>query len=332
MNRQEASLYFRLRVVPCSPVPPNKAMQTDGRFATAADRQGVRCQPTTPMETLPTDLQDRITKHLRDWSVQAEHLVKTDTSVLVFGHRGSQPVVLKVLCTPGDEWRSGEVLASFEGRAVVRVYAYADGALLLEQLRPGTQLAQPALAGQDDRAIDTLADMIGSMEPRQSPSFVPTVMDWAAGFDRYAATEDRRIPDDLLAQAQGIYWDLANSQSQIRLLHGDLQHYNVLLDAQRGWLAIDAKGVLGEPAFEIGAVLRNPIERPDLFAQASVVERRVRHFAAKLMLDEDRVLLWGFAQAVLSAIWTVEDGHSPDSADPGLLLAQTIRSMLSPLN
>jgi len=109
MNRQEASLYFRLRVVPCSPVPPNKAMQTDGRFATAADRQGVRCQPTTPMETLPTDLQDRITKHLRDWSVQAEHLVKTDTSVLVFGHRGSQPVVLKVLCTPemnGDLGRS----------------------------------------------------------------------------------------------------------------------------------------------------------------------------------------------------------------------------------
>jgi hypothetical protein len=41
MNRQEASLYFRLRVVPYSPVPPNKAMQTDGRFATAADRQGV---------------------------------------------------------------------------------------------------------------------------------------------------------------------------------------------------------------------------------------------------------------------------------------------------
>jgi hypothetical protein len=29
MNRQEASLYFRLRVVPYSPVPPNKAMQTD---------------------------------------------------------------------------------------------------------------------------------------------------------------------------------------------------------------------------------------------------------------------------------------------------------------
>ena len=42
MNRQEAGLFSRLRVVPYSPVPPNKAMQTDGRFAAAADRQGVR--------------------------------------------------------------------------------------------------------------------------------------------------------------------------------------------------------------------------------------------------------------------------------------------------
>ena len=41
MNRQEASLFFRPRVVPYSPVPPNKAMQTGGRFAAAADRQGV---------------------------------------------------------------------------------------------------------------------------------------------------------------------------------------------------------------------------------------------------------------------------------------------------
>jgi hypothetical protein len=38
MNRQEASLFFRLRVVPCSPVPPNKPMQRSG-LRPAADRQ-----------------------------------------------------------------------------------------------------------------------------------------------------------------------------------------------------------------------------------------------------------------------------------------------------
>ena len=41
MNRQEAGFFFRPRIVSCSTVPPNNAMPTDGRFATAADRQGV---------------------------------------------------------------------------------------------------------------------------------------------------------------------------------------------------------------------------------------------------------------------------------------------------
>jgi len=39
MNRQEASLFSRLGVVSFAPVPPNKAMQTDGRFAATADRR-----------------------------------------------------------------------------------------------------------------------------------------------------------------------------------------------------------------------------------------------------------------------------------------------------
>lgn len=51
----------------------------------------------------------------------------------------------------------------------------------------------------------------------------------------------------------------------------DLQHYNVLFDDARGWLAIDPKGVVGEVEYEIGAILRNPIERPDLFAAPEIV-------------------------------------------------------------
>lgn len=47
MNRHEASLFIRLRVVPCSPVPPNKAMQTDGAsrlpLNRSVGRPGTRC-------------------------------------------------------------------------------------------------------------------------------------------------------------------------------------------------------------------------------------------------------------------------------------------------
>jgi streptomycin 6-kinase len=136
---------------------------------------------------------------------------------------------------------------------------------------------------------------------------------------------------DLLALAHGLYLQLCHSQSRVRLLHGDLQHYNVLLDARRGWLAIDPKGVVGEPEFEIGTALRNPVERADLFAQPDIVARRLQRFADKLAIDRGRALSWGFAQAVLSAAWTVEDGLQPSSHNPGLLLAQAIRPMLLPV-
>lgn len=281
------------------------------------------------METLPVeDLQDRIQTHARDWSVEVEHTAETETAVLLFGHRRNRPVVLKVLRRRGDEWHAGEVLAAFEGRAVVRVYEYTDGAVLLERLLPGTALVDLALDGHDNEATDILADVIGAMAPRAAPASSPTVLDWAGGFDRYAAIGEGQIPDDLLSQAQEVYSQLCHSQSRVRLLHGDLHHYNVLFDAERGWLAIDPKGVVGEAEFEIGAALRNPYDRPDLFARPGIVERRLTRLASRLTIDPGRALSWGFAQAVLSAVWTVEDGLPFDSQNPGLLLAQAIRPML----
>ena len=113
-----------------------------------------------------------------------------------------------------------------------------------------------------------------------------------------------------------------------RLLHVDLQHYNVLFDSSRGWVAIDPKGVVGELEYEIGAALRNPIERPELFLSRPTIERRLKQFTSKLNLDFERMLAWSFAQAVLSAIWEIEDGFAVDATNPSLRLAKAIQSML----
>jgi streptomycin 6-kinase len=40
---------------------------------------------------------------------------------------------------------------------------------------------------------------------------------------------------------------LGESQRSTRLLHGDLHRHNVLSDDARGSVAIDPKGVVGEP-------------------------------------------------------------------------------------
>jgi streptomycin 6-kinase len=250
-----------------------------------------------------SDLMQRVEERVRAWSVIVKNTRETQSSFVAFGRRGSQPVVLKVLRQPGDEWRCGEVLDAFDGRGIVGVYEYVEGAVLIERLNPGTALAAIALEGRGEEATDILAEVIQEMShPHKSMKAYATVNEslrnsrrMGKGFERYLASGDNQIPISLVEQSQQLHSELCASQQVARLLHGDLQHYNVLFDSARGWLAINPKGVVGEIEYEIGASLRNPYEKPDLFASPDTIERRLMSYEANLRIDADRALAWGFA-------------------------------------
>lgn len=248
--------------------------------------------------------------------------------MLALGVRGDGGVVLKISKQVGDEWHAGEILRAFSGHGTVRVYESEPGAILLERLEPGEQLVELVRRGKDEEATEILAQVMRQMAHHVAPKQCPTVLDWAQGFDRYLNTGDQKIPPCLVYEARELYQNLNASAATTMLLHGDLQHYNVLCDLKRGWVAIDPKGVVGELEYEVGAILRNPMERPDLFTSTETIERRIGCLAKMLELNYDRALAWAFAQAVLSAIWDVEDGYRIEPDHPALKLARAIRSML----
>jgi streptomycin 6-kinase len=276
-----------------------------------------------------TQLIARVEQSIRDWNVDVQDTLETPGSFLAFGNRGNQPVVLKVVRQPGDEWRCGEVLEVFDGNGTVKVYEQIEGAVLLERLSPATPLAEITLRGRDAEATEIIAEVIQriSHSSEASKRFA-TVEDWGEGFQRYLASGDNQIARGLVEQAQQLYSALCASQRAVRLLHGDLQHYNILFDAERGWIAIDPKGVIGETEYEIGASLRNPCEKPEIFASAQAVWRRLSLYEKRLNIDANRALEWGYAQAVLSAIWTVEDASVIDGNNPALRLANAMQPML----
>lgn len=276
----------------------------------------------------PATLAQRLEERARSWRVVVEETFETATSLIAHGHRDDDPVVLKLVKSPGDEWHAGGVLHAFGGRGVVRVHEFVGGAMLLERLLPGHSLVDLSLGDRDDESTTVVAEVIRAMSPDASKRAYPTVREWGDGFRRYTASGDHRLSPELVSQAGESYDELVDSQTRPRLLHGDLQHSNVLFDDRRGWIAVDPKGVVGELEFEIGAALRNPIERPDVFAAPAVIERRLNRFAAMLDLDADRVLTWAFAQAVLSAIWDIEDGCIGPATPASVRLAEAIRSML----
>ena len=274
------------------------------------------------------NLRDRIQQLARDWRLLIQRSFETETSVVSFVTRDDQELVLKVIKQENDEWHAGEVLKAFAANGVPQVFEHTGGAMLLERLQPGNSLADLSLAGGDEEATEILSDVIRKMSPTATPSGCPRVEDWGKGFDRYLATADGRIPRPLVGAAQRVFAELCASQSRTRLLHGDLHHYNVLFDSQRGWLAIDPKGVVGELEYEIGAVLRNPVKQAELFLSTSTVARRLRQFEARLNLNYERMLGWAFAQAVLSTIWQIEDGFEIDGSNTSLRLAKAISPML----
>lgn len=265
-----------------------------------------------------------------EWNVNLDEVRETPTSLIGFGVRGGVRVVLKITKQDGDESHSGEVLKAYRGEGAVRVFESEPNAVLLERLEPGEQLVNLVKHGRDAEATNILAEVIAKLANHEAPVGCPTVIHWGRAFDRYLQSDGEQIPRKVVEEAREMYEELASSQGQTMLLHGDLQHYNILFDNERGWVAIDPKGVIGELEYELGALLRNPIELPDIFANSVTINRRLETLTTTLRLDYSRALRWSYAQSILSVIWDIEDGHPLTLNTPSLLLASSLKQILSP--
>ena len=224
---------------------------------------------------------------------------------------GVDDAVLKV-AFPNHEFTSErEALRLYGGCGAVRLLdADPDrGALLLERLQPGT----PLTTVTDDEQATVIAARVMRELWRPAPrehSF-PTVGDRAAGLrklrDHYGGGTGP-LPTALVEQAEALFAELLDSMAEPVLLHGDLHHGNILAAQRRPWLAIDPNGVVGEPAYEVGSLLRNPWPQPWAVPEIDcILARRLDVLADELGIERARLHGWGLAQAVLSAWWCIED-------------------------
>lgn len=224
------------------------------------------------------------------------------------------PVVLKISSPEGEGFEAEvEALRVFGGRGAVRLLEVAPElrAMLLERAEPGRPLSE---ARDEEEAVSAAVGVMKQLW-RSSPARHPfaTTSDWGRGFERMRRNfggGTGPIPERHAARAETLFAELLESEAEPILLHGDLHHENVLDASATGrgpWLAIDPKGVVGEPAYETGALLRNPMGLLDWPRANLILARRVRLLSEGLGFEPDRVLGWGFSQAVLAAYWGWED-------------------------
>ncbi|SCF44077.1 aminoglycoside phosphotransferase family protein [Micromonospora mirobrigensis] len=233
------------------------------------------------------------------------------------------PAVLKLGVPTGTSLaEEAPALAAFTGRGAVRLLR-ADldrGALLLERAVPGGRL-RDLVPDRDAEATSALAGVIRRLHVPPPPDCrLPEASAQARAFDRYLARHGTAgpLPHDLVARAGGLMRELCASAPARVVLHGDLHHDNVLRATREPWLAIDPHGLVGDPGYEVGALLYNPTPEDRSAALTGLVPARVEQLADELPMPVERVVAWGFVKAVLSDVWSAEEwspaqGRSPVS-------------------
>jgi streptomycin 6-kinase len=248
---------------------------------------------------------------------------------------GSAAVLKLGLPDDGHLAVEAAALRAYGGRGAVRLLEYdaGRGALLLERADPGTPAK--ALVPHDDAAALAALLAVGRelhAAPVPADGVVPDLSLLRRSFDRYLGTfpEDGPLPRRLVETAGRLFTELCASAPARVVLHGDLHHENVLRAGGERWVAIDPHGWVGDPGYDLGAIMYNPdphIAHPDRLA---LVPGRLEQMVEAADMPRERVVAWCFVKAVLSDVWNTE-GEGVDLTDYPATRAIQVAGLLEPL-
>ncbi|PPE03400.1 aminoglycoside phosphotransferase family protein [Holospora curviuscula] len=231
------------------------------------------------------------------------------------GFQGDNPIILKASLDSEGLAREAFALKCFAGYGAVKVLVEDNGMLLLERAIPGVSL-KSYFPNQEHESIEIACGVMKKLHQENIPKDhpFPHIKDpgYAGGFAEAswlaALDKDCLIPDGYLQKARKLRGELLQTSKPDVFLHGDLHHDNILQNGD-DWMVIDPKGVIGEPAYEVAAFIRNPI--PELLHHAdatTIIHNRITQFSELLGIPAKRILDWCFVQAVLAWAWALEDG------------------------
>ena len=265
---------------------------------------------------------------LRRWGAHDPQLVADTVTSRVYRvlmDAGGTAIVKDLKPIADAETRGADYLRCQDGRGCVRLLASDGGRLMLEDAgdRPLRELLD---RNGDAVATAVMAEVVSQLHrSTEAPpdGLLPLEEHLASLFA--AADADRDWPGSSFVAAADLARRLLDAGHTPRSLHGDLHHDNVF-EATRGWLAIDPKGLLGDPAYDVANVFYNPLDRDDLRLDPARIGQMAHTFAGVLDRQPAEVLGWAIVDITLSAAWHTEDGR-PALVASDLRIADAIRSV-----
>ncbi len=249
------------------------------------------------------------------------HITDTGHAQLWQVQTANGPAALKLYRREdrGNEAAGTDLLRLWQNRGAVTVLAEENNAVLMEWLE-GPSLGDLARAGQPDTALTALAETAHRLhrapvvkatrlKPLQQV-FDPLL---CCGFTQNCPVPFRHD----MVRAIDLARTLLDNQPVAVPLHGDLHPDNVILTA-KGPRVIDAKGYLGDPAFELANALRHPKGMPELVRQRGQINRCLTLYSDAMNVSAQRLAQWAAAKCALSIFWRA-DGQIETDHEAGLL-------------
>jgi len=233
---------------------------------------------------------------------------------VAFAKQGKEDVILKI-GVPNPELNSEiSALKLFNGEGACCLLDCDEekGFLLIERLHPGMTLAD--IEDDDERthiAIEVMKNLI--LLKREASLLLHDgfikLSDWFAELEKIRPQFNGGtgpFPKAVLERVESFLPELFAEEHL--LIHGDFHHFNIL-SSERGWLAIDPKGVIGPAGYEIGPLMLNPwnnsMDRNSFKVRA---KKRVDILHERLGWERESIIQWSMAHAVLSAWWDYPNG------------------------
>jgi streptomycin 6-kinase len=173
--------------------------------------------------------------------------------------RDGREAVLKINLPDRETEHEATALAHWDGDGATRVYEYDEPrrALLLERLRPGTQLWELP----EEEALPIAAAVAGRLASRPAPAGVFQRLEdeaarWADELPGDWERAGRPFEQSLLDEALAVFRELGPTQGEQVVVNQDFHGGNVLA-SERGWLAIDPKPLAGEREFGLVSFVRD---------------------------------------------------------------------------
>lgn len=245
------------------------------------------------------------------WKISSAFLIAdTPTSHI---YRATQldgtSVIIKALKENGlEEKRGAHYLRAVNGQGAVKLLDSDQDMLLLEDAGDMCLKDFWVIRGEEqatNRIVALIEKLHRCQKSPNSGGLTPLKEHFKALLEPSVGAPDD-VNDDL-AFARAIACALFEEDGEAIPLHGDLHHENILYHQTRGWLAIDPKGLIGNPVYDCANIFGNPNEAPqDQIISEPRTHYLVSRFAALFRKEPSVILRYAIAHAGLALSWHLE--------------------------